>query len=103
MKNGIPCILGSRQSSTWALLQGLLNSFKAAIHMVKAQDEVNNPTDSGLAMTVKVNTASQKAIQKMERKAARKNKGKGESTRLADIEYARTVGWAALQVLVATP
>ena len=78
------------------LLQGLLDSFVTAIAKVRALDELNNPTDSGLAMTVKVNTASQKAIQKLERKAQRR--GKAGTAAVADIDYARTVGWAALQV-----
>lgn len=77
-------------------MQGLLDSFTTAIAKVKALDELNNPTDSGIAMTVKVNTASQKAIQKLERKAQRK--GKAGTAAVADIDYARTVGWAALQV-----
>ena len=82
-------------------MQGLLDSLQAAIRTLQAQDQVNNPTDSGIAMTVKVNTASQKALAKLERKAARKRAGKRDG--VADIDYARTVGWAALQVLLLFP
>ena len=77
--------------------QALLDSLQAAIGKVQAQDQVNNPTDSGIAMTVTVNTASQKAIQKLERKAQRKKQAKGQGAGVADTDYARTVGWAALQ------
>jgi hypothetical protein len=90
----MPCTSSPNFSSN---LQGLLDSLSAAIRTLQAHDQLNNPTDSGIAMTVKVNTASQKAIQKMERKAQRKKQAKGRGPGIDDIDYARTAGWAALQ------
>lgn len=86
-------------------MQGILSALQAAMRMLQAQDEVNNPTDSGLAMTVRVNTASQKAIQKLERKAARRKQGReqGKGAGLDELDYARTVGWAALQARTPHP
>ena len=81
-------------------VQGLLDALRAAVATLTAEDAANNPPDSGIAVTVKVNTASQKAMEKMERKAQRKaqaRSSKGDHL-TNDYNYARNVGWAALQV-----
>jgi hypothetical protein len=90
------------QTCSLASLQGVLDSLKKAVEMMRAADAANTGEDkSNVSVTVKLSTASQKAIEKMERKAARKAKSKGSGGAqgmIADVEYACSVGWAAVQV-----
>lgn len=85
------------------LLQGVLESLRRAAATLRAAVSARADRDhSNLSVTVKLTTANQKAIEKLERKAARKAKGKAAPGRgtvaSADVEYACNVGWAALQV-----
>ena len=79
------------------VLQIVLDSLSAAVAMLRSEDE---PQDSAnLTVLCQVNTASQKAIQKMERKANKRKNGRqgNKATKHVDFDYIRTVGWAALQ------
>jgi hypothetical protein len=71
------------QTCSLASLQGVLDSLKKAVEMMRAADAANTGEDkSNVSVTVKLSTASQKAIEKMERKAARKAKSKGSGGRV---------------------
>jgi hypothetical protein len=84
-------------SARLRFVQGLLESLSVACARVKELVEPDIPTDSGISMSVKVNTASDKAIQKLQRKAQRKGRNAVASAS-ADVDFAYMIGWVALQV-----
>lgn len=79
-------------------MQNILDSMRAAVATLRSEEEA--PDSANLSVIVQVNTASQKAIQKMERKAHKRKTAKQATAdgREAEFDYVRTAGWAALQV-----
>lgn len=78
-------------------MQNILDSLKAAVAMLRSEDEP--PDSANLSVLCQVNTASQKAIQKMERKANKRTNARQGNKVTNDLEFdfIRTAGWAALQ------
>lgn len=78
-------------------VQVILESLRAAIATLRSEEE--QPDSANLSVLCQVNTASQKAIQKMERKANKRRTAKqgNKDSREADFDFVRAAGWAALQ------
>lgn len=83
-------------------VQIILDSLRAAVATLRSEEEA--PDSANLSVVVQVNTASQKAIQKMERKAHKRKTAKqaAKDSPDAEFEFVRTAGWAALQVWTLT-
>ena len=80
-------------------MQGVLSSLRRALDILRMQDQ-DIQAQSAMQAQVQVNTASQKIMQKLERKAQKK---KGQVAAQAsqdgiDVEQITMYGWAALQV-----
>jgi hypothetical protein len=70
---------------------------RMAVATLKSQSDSQQGDVAQLSIVCQVNTATQKAIQKMERKV-QKRSGKTSAPRVNEMDFVRSVGWAALQV-----